>query len=62
MFPEKRSKTEIDCPICYAPHDEEIHEATLRIRHWFRYQVTHMLREEEFFGEANGDIAETQVA
>ena len=49
MFPEKRSKTEIDCPICYAPHDEEIHEATLRIHEWFFGQVTRNFEDESDF-------------
>ena len=32
-----------DCKVCYAPHDEEIHEATLRVRQWFQRQVTRNL-------------------
>ena len=29
-----------ECKVCLVPHDEETHEATLRVRQWFRYQVT----------------------
>ena len=29
-----------DCRICLGPHDEEIHEATLSVRRWFRDEVT----------------------
>ncbi len=30
-----------ECTICYAAHDEEIHQATLSIHRWFHQQVTH---------------------
>ena len=30
-----------ECTVCYAAHDEEIHEATLSIHRWFHRQVTH---------------------
>ena len=32
---------ENECAICYAAHDEEIHEATLRIHRWLGDQVMH---------------------
>ena len=32
-----------DCKVCLAPHDEEIHAATGRVRGWFRAQVTQHL-------------------
>ena len=35
---KKSSKSE--CAVCYSTHDDEIHEATLRIHHWFFSQVT----------------------
>ena len=50
MFPEIHCPADVDCPICYDTHDEEIHAATLRLRGWFHHQVTHRLQEEEFFG------------
>jgi hypothetical protein len=28
-----------ECRVCFAPHDEEIHSATLRVREWLRGQV-----------------------
>jgi hypothetical protein len=36
-----------DCPVCMVPHDEEIHEATLGLREWFRFEVTKYLFDEE---------------
>jgi len=47
MFQEKNRSKEIDCPVCYDAHDEEIHQATLRLRGWFRHYVTHTLAEDE---------------
>ena len=35
---KKNSKSE--CAVCYSTHDDEIHEATLRIHNWFFGQVT----------------------
>jgi hypothetical protein len=29
-----------DCKVCMMEHDEEIHDATLSVRHWFAWQVT----------------------
>jgi hypothetical protein len=52
MFPETKRTTESDCPVCYAKHDEEIHEATVRLRRWFRQHVTHRLKQEEYFETA----------
>ena len=34
-----------DCKICYVQHNDEIHEATLRIRRWLRYEVNRKLNE-----------------
>ncbi|HJZ97667.1 MAG TPA: hypothetical protein VKE70_14255 [Candidatus Solibacter sp.] len=62
MFPETTCFNEVECPICYARHDEEIHEATLRLRNWFHHQVTHRLHEEEFFETANASMLEARVA
>ena len=53
MLQETKRIKEVDCPVCYSTHDEEIHEATLRLRDWFHHQVTHRLQEEEFFASAN---------
>jgi hypothetical protein len=62
MFPEKNLNNEKECPVCYAAHDEEIHDATLRIRGWFHNQVTRRLEEEEFFAAPVGDFVGAQVA
>jgi hypothetical protein len=62
MFPETNRHADTVCPVCYAAHDEEIHEATLRIRDWFHYQVTNRLAEEEFFAGAVAEFVEAQVA
>ncbi len=29
-----------ECPVCLGQHEEQIHEATLSIRQWFRGEVT----------------------
>ena len=29
-----------DCRVCMGQHEQEIHEATTRIRRWFRSEVT----------------------
>jgi hypothetical protein len=34
-----------ECAICYAAHDEAIHEATVRVREWFRQKVTRSFAE-----------------
>ena len=31
---------DMDCKVCLVEHDEELHEATLRVRSWFREEVT----------------------
>jgi hypothetical protein len=59
MFHETKRKAESDCPVCYATHDEEIHEATMRLRGWFRQQVNHSLREEE---NSTSDTLQARVA
>jgi len=62
MIPEKKRTTESDCPVCYASHDDEIHEATMRLRDWFHFQVTHHLQQEEMFASANDPVLEARVA
>lgn len=29
-----------ECPVCLGEHQEEIHDATVRVRRWFRDEVT----------------------
>jgi hypothetical protein len=50
MYDETKSDSECECAVCYAAHDDEIHEATLRIHRWFCGQVTHRFEPEVFFG------------
>jgi len=28
-----------ECPICFGPHNDEIHDASLSIRNWFREDI-----------------------
>jgi hypothetical protein len=41
MHDELEGNSERECAVCYAAHDEEIHQATLSIHRWFQHQVTH---------------------
>jgi hypothetical protein len=34
MLETTRKSRKSDCSVCYSVHDEEIHEATLRIHRW----------------------------
>jgi hypothetical protein len=34
-----------DCKVCYVQHSDDIHDATLRIRRWLRYEVNRKLSE-----------------
>jgi hypothetical protein len=29
-----------ECPVCLGEHEEDIHTATIRVRRWFRSEVT----------------------
>lgn len=29
-----------ECPVCLGQHEEDIHVATMRVRRWFRAEVT----------------------
>jgi hypothetical protein len=29
-----------ECPVCLGQHEDDIHSATLRVRRWFRTEVT----------------------
>jgi hypothetical protein len=37
---EEMMAHETECAVCLIEHDEELHEATLRVKTWFRYEVT----------------------
>jgi len=32
-----------DCKVCYVPHNDDIHEATLRVRGWLRQELNRKL-------------------
>jgi hypothetical protein len=40
MLNDTKENSTSECVVCCATHDDEIHEATLRIHRWFRWQVT----------------------
>lgn len=50
------------CKVCMLPHDEEIHQATLAIREWHRWQVVKGLEEPEEESAVREEFVEPQVA
>ena len=48
-----------ECEVCYADHNDENHEATLRVHRWFHYQVTRRLDDEV---EEEGMLTSTVTA
>ena len=46
---EMLDTNESECAVCYADHDEEIHQATLNIHQWFKHQVTHDFVDDSFY-------------
>ena len=30
---------QFECPVCFGPHNEEIHDASVSVRNWFRADV-----------------------
>lgn len=49
MSKNLEKKPERDCTVCYAAHDEEIHQATLSIHLWFQHQVTHDFEDDALY-------------
>ena len=47
MFENTFLKRTPECAVCYGAHDEDIHEATLSVRGWFRQHVMRNLVEME---------------
>jgi hypothetical protein len=45
MNDDLRTARVSDCKVCYVAHSDDIHDATLRIRRWLRYEVTRKLTE-----------------
>lgn len=48
MFSNAKKDSRSGCAVCYSTHDDEIHEATLRISRWFCGQVTRNLEDVAF--------------
>ena len=40
MSNNTKNKSKSECSVCYSNHDDEIHEATIRVHRWFLAQVT----------------------
>ena len=49
MSDDLENTSEAECTVCYAVHDEEIHQATLSIHRWFHHQVTHDFEDEALY-------------
>ena len=49
MFDDLENTPESECTVCYAAHDEEIHQATLSIHLWFHRQVTHDFEDDALY-------------
>ena len=45
MFDDAKKTPE--CKVCFAAHDDEIHEATLSVHRWFQQEVTKYLNSPE---------------
>jgi hypothetical protein len=48
MFDRPSKKAKSECAVCYLAHDDEIHEATLRIHRWLFWQVTRNFIDDSF--------------
>jgi hypothetical protein len=58
MSGNQEKRPERECKVCYAAHDEEIHQATLSIHQWFQHQVTHDFEDDALYlPENNGRLA-----
>jgi hypothetical protein len=40
MLHDAKKNSKSECAVCYSAHDDEIHEATLRVHDWFYRHVT----------------------
>ena len=47
VIAEPKTRTTVyrfrECPVCFGQHEEQIHDATLSVRQWFRGEVTKSL-------------------
>ena len=51
------------CKVCLLPHDEEIHEATLNVRNWHRWEVVKGFAELDLDeADLEAEVLEPQVA
>jgi hypothetical protein len=61
MSKDLENKPEKECTVCYAAHDEEIHQATLSIHLWFQHQVTHDFEDDALYlPESSAGLAAVQ--
>jgi hypothetical protein len=49
MSDELENTSDSECTVCYAAHDEEIHQATLSIHQWFHHQVIHDFEDDAIY-------------
>ena len=49
MFDRPPKKAKSECAVCYSVHDNDIHEATLRIHRWFIGEVTRYFIDDSHF-------------
>jgi hypothetical protein len=54
MSDDPQKKPDRECRVCYAAHDEEIHQATLSIHLWFQHQVTHDFEDDALYLPESG--------
>jgi hypothetical protein len=46
------------CPVCLIEHDEEIHQASLRIKEYLRSTIAHIMAPERIESDGGeGDVA-----
>jgi hypothetical protein len=56
------SKSGSYCKVCLVPHDEEIHEATISVRDWHRWEVLKGFEVEEVDPDELEIFVQPQVA
>jgi len=64
MTNHSRTKRTRDCKVCYVQHDDEIHEATLRVHQWLSQELTRRLSDESASGGGGEEdtVLDTRVA
>lgn len=56
MINSSKTTSKGECKVCYLPHNDEIHEATLRIHQWLQHELTRKLSEGVEPGTGNEDV------